>query len=975
MAESSTPGRGSGFPCRRWKAVLAYGFVVLFGSLLASFPARNAELLGHLAAGRDLAHGHLPGSGAGSWAGPGWLFDLAAYLIFAIGGGTGLLLAKAGLVGGAAALLLRVSRTGPGWLVPTLCIGLAVLAAATRLQLQPVLLSYLFLALTLSSLHPVGGVWDRPGWVPPWRLMLLFVVWANSDGWFVLGLGTVALVTVGRAMDGPSGGRAWGLARSLAAVALLTGACLLNPSHLAAFTLPFGLTGGFGEAASPFRRAYVDAALQSPAGLAYFPLFGLGLLSFGLAARPWRWDRFLPWAALAALSAAQVRVIPFFAIVGGPVLAWNLQAFFGARSAGSRSARVGLGTLVGAFGLAFLASAWTGWLQGPPFGPRRWAVEVPPALRNGAAAACRWQAVGVLGPDARALHLSPDTIAAFAWLCPDHRAVREPAAEAWLRGDPQAPDDWATRLRAAGVTHVVVYDPDRRTSAVLQRLFLEPEQWPLLFVDGGLAIFGWHPPGSVGPGESLGAPGLDLELLALRPRPDELAPATGPARAFDARRWWEAFWRPAAPGPHDRNAAAIYLKKAEALRLLAPVRHQATWMSGWVAAAPGNPPGGLVMVYGADLTYARGDTPGGILYLAIRAARRAVAANPSDAQAYALLGEAYLRLLHNSRERTWSQRLSELGQIRRAQAAAAFRHAIAVDPDLASAHLQLGALYGEMGFLDVALRHQRDYLAALRRAGPALFPHPEEYRAAVAEAGERNDRLAIAVADQEQAFERESAELRVFDRASLARDKGLAGKALEILLGSDISAFGAQGMALELELLVRTGRSKEVRDWTAAEQESALGALYPWLRVQAFAADGEYALARQECEQLAVGTDPEVGPRRLAAVLVGRTVLDGCYSPGQRGGAIWQAFQRAELRTRLRGIVLDIRREADALTLRGLLALEEGDVQAAAADFRRALTTWGSEEEAADARGLDFNGRVAAQEALAWIESGVATRR
>ena len=57
-------------------------------------------------------------------------------------------------------------------------------------------------------------------------------------------------------------------------------------------------------------------------------------------------------------------------------------------------------------------------------------------------------------------------------------------------------------------------------------------------------------------------------------------------------------------------------------------------------------------------------------------------------------------------------------------------------------------------------------------------------------------------------------EMRVADRAALAMQKGLAGKARDLLLESDLAAFGPQGMELELELLLRTGRARDVRDWT-----------------------------------------------------------------------------------------------------------------------------------------------------------------
>jgi hypothetical protein len=997
--------------------------VFVFAFLLASFPARNPDIWAHLAAGRDLAHGRnptvSPGGATDAHLEPGWLFDLACYGTFAVAGPTGLVAVKAAMVGGLALVLLGLSRNQPGWLIPAFCTGLAVLAIGIRLPLQPVTVSYLFLGLALWSLYPsANGAVRKSGW-SGWPLIVLFVVWANTDRWFMLGLGVVGLVELGKALDSPSGHRVRALARAVGLVAVLAAACLVNPAHVTAFGMPPALAtsgtgpGGLRGATSPFQRAYLDAVAQSPAGLAYFPLLGLGLVSFALTFRGWRWERFLPWAALAGLSAWQVRTVPFFAVVGGPVLAWNLQDFFARRAATaapSRRSRVLAGALGTVFGLAFVACAWPGWLQGPPFGPRRWAVETPPGLRQGAEAVCRWQTDGRLGPAAGGLHLTADSVGAFAWFCPQHRAVHDPALSAAVLGEPDAPSDWPDRMRAAGVTHVIVYDTDsRRLGATLERLLADPEQWPLLRLGGGVTVFGWRDPArAAGPDPFAWAEG-DLDRQALWPRADERAPPARPAAEPDPRRWWEAFWRPAPSPPDDRDAAAVYLQKAEALRRSALPRHVIAWEATQVAAltaaangwaAPGalldartrlelfqpelsrtrgvaHPLGRVAQVSQMAFQRARGDTPVSVLLLAVRAARRAVAANPRDAQAYALLGEAYLRLAQNTWEQGWAARsFAEVGQLRRAQAAAALTHAVALNANLAEAHFQLRSLYIELGFYDLALKHQRAFVAAVRKAGPSRDASADEFRAALAEAGRETDQIADLVDDRERAFDRESAGVRVLDRAILANDKGLAGKALDILLGSDISAFGAKGMALELELLVRTGRVQEVRDWTAEEHQGALGGLYHWMRAQAFAASGDYALAAEECTRLASALpdssapDPSgAGTREVTAALVGQAILDGYRLDGNRTGSVWEVFRRQDFDPRLRQFVAALRREADSLTLRGLLALEEGETEAAAADFRQAMRTWVSPQAVREGWGLDFNGRLAAQQTLTWIDS------
>src|SRR3712207_9170502 len=64
-------------------------------------------------------------------------------------------------------------------------------------------------------------------------------------------------------------------------------------------------------------------------------------------------------------------------------------------------------------------------------------------------------------PGERGLHLCAETAHAFAWFCPEGRGLRDERLAAAFRGEAEAPPDWADRMRAAGVSHVIVYDPDR----------------------------------------------------------------------------------------------------------------------------------------------------------------------------------------------------------------------------------------------------------------------------------------------------------------------------------------------------------------------------------------------------------------------------------------------------------------------------------------------------------------------------------
>jgi tetratricopeptide (TPR) repeat protein len=1029
--------------------------VALLAFLLGSFPARNSDVWLHLAAGRSLAEAPNPFTPEARHSPdprvtPAWLHDLLCFALYSALGGPGLVLCKALLVAGLALLLVRLSQTGPGLWLPAVCTVLALLAMSTRLLLQPATLSYFLLGLALWLVRPrsaAGAPGPMPSaslpprlrtWLPPWPLLILFFFWVNLDSWFVLGLATVALVWLGQFLDfalRPAGETPRPeqpplpllALRLLVHLSLLGAVCLLNPAHLNAFAPPAELNwfGGASAAGhpvtSPFEGAYLTNAGLGPVRLAYYPLLVLGALSFLLNLPRWHWQRFLPWFGLALLSIFQVRTVPFFAVLAGPVLAWNLQEIADCRLQIAnwkyKSAICNLQSAITlVLGLALLVCAWPGWLQSPPYEPRRWAIETPPSLEQGAAATRRWLEGNKHGPRLRGVHLAPETVHAFAWFCPEEKAPLNEGLASAILGDPEAPADWAGQLRAARINHLIVYAPRRgNLSALLTRLLLDPEQWPLLHLAGNLAVFGWRDPASAEGRRRFRGEELDSNLLTDRPSRDpwgtHRAPRARPSEEPRPRRWWDAFWEPVSPRPIDGDEAAFHLHRAEALGQLALYRHLVAWKANQLAGligAAGGPfcwPGRLLdaqvrlvlleprapeqgaaedtlpildraaRTYQGEFARQRDATPGALLYRAVRAARRALAVNPSDAQVHLVLGKSYLRLLHDTRERAWAARFPQLRQLRQVQASVALNHAVALQPGLAEAHLHLGRLYREMGCLDLALKHLRICHRLVRQKGPEPGVSAEEYRAQEAEDEEKLSQLASEVEDQENSFATASAGMKVQDRALLAVRKGLAARARDLLLDSDVAAFGSRGMELELELLLKTGRSRDVREWTSPEQKAALGApSYHWLRAQALAAAGDYALAGEELVQLGQGgrRSSTEGPRESMAGVIGLAIMDTPTRPSTVPHLIWRALRRAELGVHVREFARALQREANATVLRGLLALEEGDLEEAEVAFRLALELWQDEAHAASGGGLEFSGRVTAQGCLDWLQSSRA---
>jgi hypothetical protein len=324
----------------------------------------------------------------------------------------------------------------------------------------------------------------------------------------------------------------------------------------------------------------------------------------------------------------------------------------------------------------------------------------------------------------------------------------------------------------------------------------------------------------------------------------------------------------------------------------------------------------------------------------------------------------------------WGSTMGEIIQLRRAQAITALNQAIALRPDLTQAHGLLAGLYGEMRYLDLSLKHLRNYQELREKEGPGDPARAEAFREEQTLLQREIQSLGKRVEKREDEYMVGAAGRPVLERAMLAIRKELAGKARDMLLESHVTAFGPQGMVLELELLLQSGRARDVGEWMGAEVKAMMRPdQFHELRCLALAATGEYARAEEECTQLTremvsrLGGRGSFGFRDVMSLLIGQAVLDN-----QPAGKNWpELFVRSAVSKEFRRRVLqyadDLRRGAKAKVLRGLLCLEEGEVVEAELDFREALDLWGSTASADSGRGLDFSGRDAAEGYLQLLES------
>jgi hypothetical protein len=345
--------------------------VLALAFLLGSFAVKNSDFWMNLATGRALVQGqYRPWTGQDPfsytaegtyWVNHSWLFDLVLYGTYQALGGPAVVILKALLVAALAWVMLRVRRPGEDVWIPAACTGLALLALGPRVLLQPVVVSYLLLAVTLWLLQRSaddGAQADPRRANALWLLPPLFALWVNLDDWFILGPLTVGLFLVGEFLQGvvpfgrgePAAAGGGARLRRLALVfAVSVAACLVNPHLYRAFTLPADLSPGVVASVlardrefrwyflSPFSEPYWHNPnlVGTVASVAFYLLALVGLASFALNRAGWRWWRALLWVAFFLLAAFRWHGVAFFAVVAAPLAALNFQDVAARRRAGA----------------------------------------------------------------------------------------------------------------------------------------------------------------------------------------------------------------------------------------------------------------------------------------------------------------------------------------------------------------------------------------------------------------------------------------------------------------------------------------------------------------------------------------------------------------------------------------------------------------------------------------------------------------
>ena len=445
-------------------------------------PILTPDVWWHLATGRFItAHG-IPHADPFSytlagqrWTAHEWLADLMLYGIYAGTGLLGVVLARGLLVGTAFAASYAVARLQSG---PVLALALllpAAFASQRNWLDRPQLLSYGLAALVLwllerQRLRPGRAVYVMP---------LLFALWVNLHGGFMLGLGMVLLWAAGETWSWVRT-RSTRAARAARRFALLALACALatlaNPNGWEAALYPLHyVRAGLAVTVQEERPGQLDSAYAWVHLALVLALWGLLLLRRRSAFAPAVLGFVLGWISLprlggVALPFAAERHAPLFLLLGTPLLAWQLASLrpfqaleeYCRRRTASRRAR-----LVVAAGAALALVALV-----PAF-PRDGSPEARLLPARYPEAAARWL---------EAQRLPGHLINPYRWGGYLAFALY-PETQVWIdsRGDLYG----AARLREYDLLHFAPPGSDGALRALLDRYDANVVVWQLLTLDFG----------------------------------------------------------------------------------------------------------------------------------------------------------------------------------------------------------------------------------------------------------------------------------------------------------------------------------------------------------------------------------------------------------------------------------------------------------------------------------------------------------
>jgi hypothetical protein len=589
-----------------------------------------------------------------------------------------------------------------------------------------------------------------------------------------------------------------------------------------------------------------------------------------------------------------MRAIPFFAVVGGPIMALNFLDFAAALPAqdyttpGWRGWRLGGRLACVVAGLALIVCTIPGWVQAQPFERRRvaWNVHVEPSWKATAEQVALWRQQGLLQDGEAWFNTSPDVLNFMAYYCDGQRGFLDGRLQLYdqtaadyvtvrkaLNLEEEEPDatkpragepPWRNVFNRYKVRYVIMRNDPNQLIKPLGFMLVNPEEWTPLYADGEIFIFGWNHPQEVPPPQ-FAAMRLNYDREAFGPSAKPVQ-RSHPPEPPHVREWYEAFYE--AEKPHSlASNLAVFHSMHEQVRLERwDLQERQRWWDAHllVGAAAGTPSwpamysrSPILLAHQASLD----PPPPSQTYLTIRQIQQSLPDNPDDARAYLALGNAYYKLLWNTTERDRSYQIGFVHPtlIRHTQIVTALNQALKIDPDLEAAHILLAEHYmncrrfrvpnfyqnnSAINYIDVEVKHREAQLRLSKTHGEPPKGLEDEVK-----------RLKKEVENQTNRYEINAANKPIVQRAVEALKQGLGAEAQSILEKADPKdpALGDENGRrdaglLRVKLLLSLGRVAEVREKLAEDKDNSnygnlpdLGMpTYAWFKLLAAAAIGEY---------------------------------------------------------------------------------------------------------------------------------------
>jgi tetratricopeptide (TPR) repeat protein len=870
-AEKSTTKPTSSWPYFHMALLFVLGFI------LSSTFVTNVDIWLRLDAGQNF---FVQGFAEKSWSS---LFEIIATLGLQILGEKGLVIAKAVLVG-ISALILFISSDGrrSPWsasFATTLCL----IAVANMFSLQLPLMVYLCLPI---SMYLASRYLESRSWKQIAFFAIILLIWSNSNRSVVNQLFITLLMCVGALLDSlkassqsanslsansPSAKKV-GLA--IVAILAVTGlAIFANPGFFAnGFVSPVEWVNFPKKSVSPISLAYFKANQENPNIIAFYALalFSIVVVIANFKKHPRFFELTLPWLASLIAVAYDEKWIPIFSMIATPVLG---QFLANHPSVSNRKPTLFFKATLTLIGLAVLVAAWPGWLQNKPYQSRNWGFDLPKSPA---------QATEYLlkEPDAPTLFTSEAARRIFRW----HGVKGSFNSE--IINSLDKPDALAKQLKAGNWKRLVCYHPERSTLNNLLMFFVvDQDNWSLVAESGDVWVFEsnvvnpeakkkaisireWHSPKRDAQSEKRDAQSEKQDTL----------PGSLSSKKSDLQ---EAFAVKSPAMNLDRDRAAMLLTVAKESKKWETIFTQRSipfeqWI-GFVGSSAAN--WSALPMLSADITlrnsvavpfdaeskptstlidtaqqvwtqtkWVKGDCYENLVTESIRSSRDALKQNPNDPEVLFNLGEAYRLHMDSTSERGISNQFRKVAELRQTQAVTALTASLKYESKYSSqTHATLSRMYRGIDFWDLSFEHAQKSRELDKKMGREFIIRDEEYKVAEKENESRVTAFAKAAEGK-----------LVGQQVTIARNHQLPGKALKLLLNSDISAFGKEGLRHEVELLTRTGRTKELLDWLNDEQTKlAMGeSHYYWFLAQVYSAEGNYTKA-EESLRLIVGIKQE----------------------------------------------------------------------------------------------------------------------